>query len=83
MAKVKALGRYGEKDRRFAAVIEGYVKLSHKRPKDIAARADTCLSTYYERLKEPEKMTVRELRAYISAIQIPEEEILDFLYERK
>lgn len=80
---VKALGRYGEKDKMFARVIKSCVERQGIKPEDMVKRAGTCLSLYYKRLKKPEELTVRELRAYILEGKIPEEDILDFLYDKR
>ena len=83
MPPVKALGRYTEKDRRFTDVVESQMILTRKKPKEVVKRVGTCISTFYNRLEEPEKMTVRELRAYILELKISEKDILDFLFEKR
>ena len=57
--------------------------LTRKKPKEVVKRVGTCLSTFYNRLEEPEKMTIRELRAYILKLKISEEDILDYLFEMR
>lgn len=83
---VKALGKWAEKDRRLSGVIEGYMKMARISATNLSKRTGKCFSTHYNRLKEPEKMTIEELRIYIDVLKLPEEEILDALYlhrERK
>lgn len=83
MPQVKALGMYGEKNKRFADVIEAYMKLARVDYKNLMEKAGRHSSTFYKRRDEPERMTVSELRAFIKVLKIPEEEVLDFLYDKR
>ena len=40
-------------------------------------------STFYKRRNDPEKMTIYELRAFIRILKLSEEEVLDFLYDKR
>lgn len=77
---LKALGKWAEKDLRFSGIIEGYMKIGRVSATNISKRTGKCLKTHYNRLDEPEKMTIEELRIYIDVLKIPEEEVLDALY---
>lgn len=77
---VKALGKWTEKDRRLSDVIEGYMKMARVSATSLSKRMGKCFSTHYNHMKEPEKMTIGELRIYIDVLKLPEEEVLDALY---
>ena len=83
MPKIKALGTFGEKNKRFCDVLEAYMRLSRVDYKKLMKSAGRSSSTYYKRKEEPERMTVSELRAFIKVLKIPEEEVLNFLYEKR
>ena len=82
MPKVN-IGLYTEKDREFIRVIEGCTKRKGKCPKDLMSKAHISSSTYYSRMKNPEDLTIGELRAFISTVDIPEEDMLNVLYQRR
>lgn len=82
MAKA-ILGRYTKKDTDFAAAIEGWVKRARANIDKLAATAGISRSTYYAHLRNPEKITIRELRAYIRMLDIPEGDIIAALYPDK
>lgn len=77
------LGQYAEKDARLCDVISAYMKLNRINYENISKRLGRCFNTHYNRMKEPEKMTLEELRTYINVLKLPEEEILDALYLRR
>lgn len=79
MAKV-ILGRYTEKDIKFSAAIEGWVKRARVDINKLAATARISRSTYYAHLRNPEKITIGELRAYIKMLNIPKEDVISALY---
>lgn len=83
MPQVKALGMYGEKNKRFADVVEAYMKLARVDYKKLMEKAGRHPATFYQRRDKPEYMTVSDLRAYIRVLKIPEEEVLDFLYDKR
>ena len=83
MPPVKALGMYGEKNKRFSSVVESCMKLERVDRNKLMKSAGKCSSTFYKRRDNPEKMTVLELRAFIRLLKIPEEEVLDFLYDKR
>ena len=83
MSQVKALGMYGEKNKRFSDVIEAYMKLARVDYKKLMKKAGRHSSTFYKRRDNPQKMTVSDLRVYISVLKIPEEDVLDFLYYKR
>lgn len=83
MPQVKALGMYGEKNERFFDVIESCMKLARVDYKKLMKKAGRHPNTFYERRDAPEKMTVSDLRAFIRVLKIPEEEVLNFLYDKR
>lgn len=83
MPPIKALGIYGKQNERFDAVIEGYMKLARVDYKKLMKSAGRNPSTYYKRKKDYGKMTVSDLRTFIKVLKIPEEEVLDFLYDKR
>lgn len=83
MPPVKPLGMYGEKNKRFADVIEAYMKLARVDYKKLMEKAGRNASTFYRRRDEPGMMTVSDLRTYIRVLKLPEEEVLDFLYDKR
>lgn len=77
---VKALGRWTEKDDKFACVIRFYMDIGKIDWKTIVKKTNIKQSTHFKRLREPESMTIRELREYINTLKIPEDDVLDALY---
>lgn len=74
------LGRYAEKDNKLACVIKFRMNLEKIDRKKLVKRIGIVERTHYNRLNNPESMTVRELREYINCLKIPEEDVLDALY---
>ena len=82
MPKV-SVGLFTEKNRRFIRNVKSGLVKNGKESKDLTIRTGRCVKTVYNKYKEPEKLTVTELRAYIKEASLPEQEVLDFLYEGK
>ena len=83
MPRVKSLGMYGEKNKIFFDVVEACMKLTRTDYKKLMEKSNRSPSVFYKRKNEPEKMTVSELRAFIRTLKIPEEEVLNFLYDKR
>ena len=83
MPKIKALGLYAEKNNDFSCAIESCMKRSRKKPVDLTRKADISLTTHYDRLKHPGRMTIDELRVYANETNMPEEDILNAIYLRR
>lgn len=79
MAKVM-LGRYTEKDINFARAIKACVLRTGADIDKLATAARISKNTYYAHMREPERITVGELRAYIRMLNIPQEDIIAALY---
>lgn len=79
MAKVM-LGRYTEKDINFARAIKACVERTGTGIDKLATAARISKCTYYLHLREPERITVGELRAYIRMLNIPQKDIIAALY---
>lgn len=82
MAKA-TVGTFTEKNKNFARLIMGNAKRYEKDGRKVSIAGGKCATMYYNRLKKPEAMTVQELRAYIKELQIEEEDVLNFLYQRR
>lgn len=82
MAKV-SVGIFTQKNEEFTNLIKGNAIRYGKDGREVSVAGGKCGSTYYNRMRHPEDMTVRELRAYIKEMQIPEEDVLNFLYQRR
>ena len=80
MPKV-TLGRFTEKDKRFVKSVKKGLIEKEKKAIDLAARCGTSPKTVYGRYKNPENMTVKELRVYIKFAGITKEDVIDFLCE--
>lgn len=79
MPKV-SIGQYAEKDKKFSRIIKGHMEFEGINADKMALKASTSYNTHYSRLRNPENMTIRELRIYIQTLKIPEEDVLDALY---
>lgn len=49
----------------------------------IAEKAGIKRGAYHMHMRDPELITLRELRAYCNALKIPEEDLLSAVYERR
>lgn len=76
----KFIGRYTEKDINFARAIRACVERTGTEVIKLIAVADVSRCTFYNHLREPERITVGELRAYIRTLKIPKEDIISALY---
>ena len=79
MAKV-ILGRYTEKNINFARAVKACVQRTGAEIDKLVAAADISRGTYYKHLREPDLITVGELRAYIKMLNIPKEDVISALY---
>ena len=79
MAKA-ILGRYTEKNINFARAIKACVQRTGAEIDRLTAAADISRGTYYKHLREPDLITVGELRAYIKMLNIPKEDVISALY---
>lgn len=82
MPKV-SVGIFTEKNTRFIRNVKSGLMKNGKDYKDLVRRSGTSFKTVYTKYQYPEKLTVTELRAYIKEASLPENEVLDFLYEGK
>ena len=69
-------------EKRFGDKIRGAV-FAHGKCKDIAKKIGIGDSTMTSRFKNPGKMPLSELKLFIRLGGITEDDILDYLYERK
>lgn len=79
MPKV-ALGQYAEKDVNFSRAIKSCVTRTGTDIDKLVNKARICRTTYFNHMREPEQITVGELRAYIQMLNIPKEDVLAALY---
>ena len=82
MPKV-SVGLFTEKNARFIRNVKAGLVKNGKENKDLTSRTGRSTRTVYNKYRHPEKLTVTELRAYIKEASLPEQEVLDFLYEGK
>lgn len=74
------LGIWTEKNTNLSRVIRACMERTGTNREKIVAKARISLPTFYVHLRDPDKITLGELRAYISTLEIPKEDILDALY---
>lgn len=80
MAKV-TLGRYAKEDENFIVRLEQCLIGQRKKARrDVVPKTGKSVQTYYQRIKDPSKMTVGELRVYVREAKMPKEDIIDFIY---
>ena len=82
MPKV-TLGQYAEKDIDLSRAIKSCVTRTGTDLDKLVNKARITRSTYFRHMREPEQITVRELRTYIQTLHIPKEDILAALYLEK
>lgn len=78
MPKV-VLGQYTEANKRFRQLIEAGLILREKKRDELTTKARMSRATYYNRLRNPESMTVKELRIYRRELGISDEDLLSVL----
>lgn len=74
------LGIWTEKDKKLASKIKSLRAGEGIKVCDLAKKARITPNTYHRRIKNPEQITISELRTYIKVLKIPKEDILDALY---
>lgn len=77
------LGQWTEKNIDFVKRMKSCMVLSGKKYMDMAKRAGITQDTFYRHCREPDKMTVKELRAYVQEAKIPEEYIINFIFQSR
>lgn len=80
MPKTKTLGQYTDKNVDFARAIRACKERTGTELDKLIKLADISRNTYFVHLREPERMTVGELRVYIHTLKIPKEDIIAALY---
>lgn len=78
MPKV-SIGRYANEDRELSRIIKAGIERYGKSRKEMMIKAQVSQATYYNRLKHPEDMTLRELRMYRRELNIDDAELLSVL----
>jgi predicted transcriptional regulator len=68
------------KDEQFTRDIKACIKKTGTNYNEVADAVGIGISTFYSKLRNPESITVRELRALIREINILEEDVIKFLY---
>lgn len=74
------LGIWTEKNINLSRAIRACIERTGLSREKLVAKAHISLPTFYKHLKDPEKITLGELRAYIDMLNMPKEDILDALY---
>lgn len=80
MSKKQALGRYANKNIEFSSAIKSCRTRTRMSLDKLIQLADISRNTYYVHLREPDKITLGELRVYIRTLNIPKEDIINALY---
>lgn len=75
-----ALGQYAEKDINFSRAIKACVTRTGTDIDKLVKKSRISRSTYFNHMREPERITVGELRMYIQTLKIPKEDVLNALY---
>lgn len=78
MPKV-TLGQYAKANEEFRRILKAGMVRQGKSRKEITTKTRTSEATYYNRLENPEDMTVRELRIYRRELKISDDELLSVL----
>lgn len=74
------LGIWTEKNINLSRTIKSCMVRTGENREKLVAKAHISLPTFYAHLRDPDKITLGELRAYINNLEIPKEDILDALY---
>ena len=56
---------------------------SGKKYTDMAKRAGVSQNTFFCHCREPDRITIKELRAYVQEAKIPEEYVLNFIFQNR
>lgn len=81
MGKV-TLGQWTDKNEAFVGKIKGKVEELKKNGRKLSIACGMGGSTYYNRMKNIEKMTAKELRVYVKELEIDEWDLLNFIYRK-
>lgn len=76
----RALGIWTDKNTKLSREIRACMERTGTGRDKIAAKAHISLTTFYVHLRNPDKITLGELRTYINTLEMPREGILDALY---
>ncbi len=79
MGKV-SLGIWTDKNISLSRSIRSCMERTGTNREKLVAKARISMPTFYKHLRDPDKITLGELRAYIKTLEIPKEDILDALY---
>ena len=77
-----SLGQWADKNEAFVGKIEGKAKELKKNGRKLSIASGMGGSTYYNRMNDIEKMTVKELRVYVKELEIDEWDLLNFIYRK-
>ena len=77
------LGIWTEKNISLSRAIKACMERTGINREKIVKKARISLPTFYVHLRDPDKMTLGEFRAYINTLKIPKEDVLDALYLEK
>lgn len=81
MGKV-TLGQWTDKNEEFVGKIKGKVEELKKNGRKLSIASGMGGNTYYSRMNDIEKMTVKELRVYVKELEIDEWDLLNFIYRK-
>ena len=75
-----AIGQYTDKNIKFARAIRACKERTGTEINKLIKLAGLSRNTYFVHLREPERMTLGELRVYIRTLKIPKEDVIAALY---
>lgn len=77
------LGQWTDKNNAFTRNMKACMIQSGKKYTDMAKRAGVSQNTFFCHCREPDRITIKELRAYVQEAKIPENCILDLIYQKR
>lgn len=78
-----ALGQWTKKDEQFARDLESGLTKRGKNHKNLMKKTGRSYSAIHKRYKQPETITVAELRVFIQEADLSEGDVLDFLFRNR
>ena len=77
------LGQWTDKNNAFTRNMKACMIQSGKKYTDMAKRVGVSQNTFFCHCREPDRITIKELRAYVQEAKIPEEYVLNFIFQNR
>lgn len=74
------IGIWTDKNERLTNAVKACMKRTSVNRHRISSKACISVETFHKHMNDPEKITLRELRAYANELKMPVEDILDAIY---